>query len=510
MKTARRVSQALFLLVFLFLFLQTESKGDDTLGYPVKVFLDFDPLILVTTLLSVHTAEKLFFLALGLIAVTIMFGRVFCGWACPFGTLHNLVGTLHTSRNDAALGWHRIKYYLLILLLFSSLFTLQLVGVLDPLSFLIRSLALSVYPLMNAAVNGIFDGLYSVGIEGSGIEALYAMLRKSVLAFKQPYFRQASFAGLLFLFVLTLNVYENRFWCRYLCPLGALLGLFSRFSLLRRSVSEECTSCGACAAVCQGNAGSDRREEWKKSECLYCWNCDDVCPQNAVTFGFGSRQRSAGMDLGRRRVLAAAAGGIVAVPLLRSSAYRQEGAADPLLIRPPGACPEAEFLGRCVKCDECMKVCITNGLQPTFLEAGFEGIWSPVLVPRLGYCEYRCTLCGQVCPTSAIRRLTLPEKAKVKIGLAMIDTGRCLPWAHAVPCIVCEEVCPTPKKAIWLEEEQVKDRDGRKVLVQKPRVDLDLCVGCGICETKCPVGSRAAIFVTSVGETRSSVNRVLL
>ncbi|MEJ2421289.1 MAG: 4Fe-4S dicluster domain-containing protein [Acidobacteriota bacterium] len=157
-----------------------------------------------------------------------------------------------------------------------------------------------------------------------------------------------------------------------------------------------------------------------------------------------------------------------------------------------------------------MKVCITNGLQPTLLEAGLEGIWSPVLVPRLGYCEYRCTLCGQVCPTGAIQRLSQEGKAKVRIGLAMIDQSRCLPWAHSVPCIVCEEVCPTPKKAVWFEVGRVKARDGRTVSLKRPRVDLDLCIGCGICETKCPVLGTPAIAVTSLGESRSADNQLLL
>jgi ferredoxin len=171
---------------------------------------------------------------------------------------------------------------------------------------------------------------------------------------------------------------------------------------------------------------------------------------------------------------------------------------------------EKEFLRRCVKCGECMKVCLTNGLQPTLWEAGAEGIWSPMLVPRIGYCEYRCTLCGQVCPTGAIRRLSPEEKAGVRIGLAMIDPGRCLPYAHARSCIVCEEVCPTPKKAIWFETTAVKDRDGRTLSVKQPHVDLSLCIGCGICEAKCPVLGRPAITVSSVGESRSRDNQLLL
>jgi ferredoxin len=99
---------------------------------------------------------------------------------------------------------------------------------------------------------------------------------------------------------------------------------------------------------------------------------------------------------------------------------------------------------------------------------------------------------------------------RVKIGIAMIDKGRCLPYAHATPCIVCEEVCPTPKKAIWFEQATVLDRQGKKIEVKQPRVDLDLCIGCGICETKCPVRGRPAIYVMSVGESRSRENQLLL
>jgi formate hydrogenlyase subunit 6/NADH:ubiquinone oxidoreductase subunit I len=157
-----------------------------------------------------------------------------------------------------------------------------------------------------------------------------------------------------------------------------------------------------------------------------------------------------------------------------------------------------------------MKVCLTNGLQPTLFEAGIEGIWSPILVSRIGYCQYYCTLCGQVCPSGAIRHLSQAEKEKTKIGLAFIDQSRCLPYTQGIPCIVCEEHCPTPTKAIWFEEAVVIGRDGEKRTVKQPRVDIDLCIGCGICEFKCPVVDRPAIFVTSIGESRSMWNRLTL
>src|SRR5512147_998654 len=134
-QNTRRITQGIFLLLFLFLFIQTESKGVDELGYPVRLFLDFDPLILITTLLSAHTAAVAFYFSLVMIVITVIFGRVFCGWACPLGTLHNIAGYFKKGRSRIAPGnWHRIKYYLLIILIISSLFTLQLVGIMDPLS----------------------------------------------------------------------------------------------------------------------------------------------------------------------------------------------------------------------------------------------------------------------------------------------------------------------------------------------------------------------------------------
>ncbi len=530
MQNLRRISQGLFLLLFLFLFIQTESKGNDDLGWPVRLFLDFDPLILVTTLLSAHAAAIAFYFSLITIVVTLVLGRVFCGWVCPLGTLHNLVGLLRRrtvpslppgsggagemagQRVSRRTNWHRVKYFLLIGILASTVFTLQPVGFLDPLSLLIRSFSLSVYPAFSAAVRAVFDGIYAADPLGATAvtEPVYGLLKSTMLPFHQPVYLQSLFIGILFLVVLGLNLLERRFWCRYLCPLGAMLGVLSRFSLLKRSVSEGCTECGACAGVCQGAAAPDVKGAWKDAECYYCWNCDDVCPQNAVSFGFAGRKVTPALDLGRRRVVVSALSGVAAAPLLRITPLGTVNAADPLLIRPPGSLEEKEFLKRCVKCGECMKVCITNGLQPTLLEAGIEGVWSPLLVPRIGYCEYRCTLCGQVCPTGAIKRLSLEEKVKVKIGLAMIDQGRCLPWTHARPCIVCEEVCPTPKKAIWFELARVKDREGRRTEVLQPRVDLELCIGCGICETKCPVLGRPAITVTSLGESRSRENQLLL
>ena len=124
-------------------------------------------------------------------------------------------------------------------------------------------------------------------------------------------------------------------------------------------------------------------------------------------------------------------------PRSRERALLNEG-----LIRPPGALPEAEFLANCIRCGECMKACPTNTLQPIWFKAGLEGIFTPVMLPRLAACAVNCNVCGKVCPTGAIRDLPLIEKNHAKTGTAWINRQNCLVWERDKKCLVCDEVCP--------------------------------------------------------------------
>jgi ferredoxin len=220
--------------------------------------------------------------------------------------------------------------------------------------------------------------------------------------------------------------------------------------------------------------------------------------------------RAARMNLGRRSLLLAGGAGAGTTLLARIGSQGEQRTFEPSLIRPPGSSTEDEFLSKCVRCGECMRVCPTNAIHPAVSEAGWTGIWTPLLKMRVGYCEYECNLCSQVCPTHAIGQLMLEEKQKIRIGTAFFDRNRCLPYASARTCIVCEEHCPTPKKAIWFQEVEVMTPAGTLVTVKQPRVNPELCVGCGICENKCPIADRRGVYVTSVGETRNPKNQIFL
>ncbi|MBI3039124.1 4Fe-4S binding protein [bacterium] len=509
MKKVRIFSQLLFFAIFLILFVQTESNGNDELQYPVKIFLDFDPFILVTTFFSNYRVfSKTLYLSLVTVLFTVFFGRIFCGWVCPFGTIHEAIGSQTKSRFG---DFHRMKYYLLILLISSSICGIQLGGFLDPICFLIRSLTFTVNPVINSLTRETFDKAFETlpSAFSNVSEAIFAIFKKYFLSFKQPMFQQNLLIFILFFLVISLNFLERRFWCNNICPLGALLGLLSPCSLFGRKVKDECLKCGNCDKVCNGDSLPHRGNgNFRPGECLICFNCQSECPTNAIFFAWKGFRGNPIPDVKRRKILASAASGIIFSHFFKVQPERK--VPSPQLIRPPGSVSEEEFLRRCIKCGECMKVCITNGLQPTFLEAGLGGMWTPTLVPKLGYCEYRCTLCGQVCPTQAIEKKSVNEKAKVKIGLAFIDKNRCLPYSQGIDCIVCEEHCPTPKKSIWFQSAEVILRSGEKRFVSQPKVDQDLCIGCGICEAKCPVVDLPAIYVTSIGETRSKVNQMRL
>ncbi|MDH7486766.1 MAG: 4Fe-4S binding protein [Anaerolineae bacterium] len=496
--TWRRIRQGvqiLALLLFLYLLLGTRQGGVTFL--PHDLFFRLDPLAGLTAML----AGRRWVASLALGGVTLLLalalGRVWCGWLCPLGTLLDWT-RLRRHRSDGPglpSGWRQVKHFLLFTLLFAALLGSLTLLVLDPLTLLFRTVAVAALPALNALVTAAETALYRFGPLQAPLELFDRAVRGWLLPVAQSFFGQNVLLALAFAAVLALNAIRPRFWCRYLCPLGALLGLFSKVAWLRHTVDEAaCTACQRCARLCPtGTIDPQRDFAADPAECTLCLDCLASCPTKAIAFrGRWGLASWRGYDPSRRQVLASLGVAVAGAGLLRAaSATRRE---HPRLIRPPGA-RENDLLDKCIRCGQCLQACPTAGLQPSLLESGLEGLWTPVLVPRLGYCDYSCHACGQVCPSGAIPELTLEGKRQTVIGVAYIDQNRCLPWADARPCIVCEEMCPVPEKAIRLQEERVQNAQGEWVTVQRPRVVRELCIGCGICEYQCPLNGEAAIRV---------------
>ena len=530
----RRGSQVFFLGLFLFLLVESRLPQDIIVDYtqsmgeiqeiriqqPVAFFFQLDPLVWLTSLISGHLWIKGSIWALAVLGITLLLGRIFCGFICPFGTIHHMLSHFKSSLKGERLFFanrkttsQKIKYALLVSVLFSSLLGLNIAGWIDPVSFLFRSLALAVIPGLGNSLSEFFGLLAGSDIKILNLMSYGEMLVWPVFGFDFKSFQTGWIIGILFLTILFLNRVRPRFWCRTLCPLGALLGLFSGFSRLRLEKDEtRCTQCRKCVMTCQGAAEPIPGVDWQPAECLTCFNCFDACPENALNFTFrrpGKERRLP--DMGRRALLGGLAAG-VSLPFFGSLDGGIHGISRADLIRPPGSVTENEFLKRCQRCGLCMKACPTNAINPTFTEAGMAGFWTPTLLMTQGYCEHTCTLCGSVCPTQAIQEISTTHKIEtpIRIGSAHFDRGRCLPWSGNGPCIVCEEHCPTSPKAIYFFEDWVEGPGKKRLQVKLPQVDLTRCTGCGICENKCPVRSKPAIRVISAGESRSTKNQIML
>ncbi|MDR3727078.1 MAG: 4Fe-4S binding protein [Terracidiphilus sp.] len=415
------------------------------------------------------------------LALTLLIGRFFCGWMCPFGAIHEFITwitgkrQMPGSRPDRKL--LRIKYLILAAVIAAALAGTTLGGWLDPFALLTRSVSAGLEPTV-----------YSYATQGEGVRVAV----------------QPVLIGMILLAVILLNAWKRRFFCNVLCPLGALYGLFSRFSWMRLEAAGACTGCRKCTARCTYNGGPS--SEQLKSECNLCFACVADCQKECVQIRFASPAGTeARLDFGRRRLLGATAVGLGVAAFSHASAEAQpRSKAKHSFLRPPGAVNEKQFLAECLRCGQCVEACPTNFIQPSFLEGGFQGLWTPVLNARTGYCSYECNLCTQVCPTGAIEPLAKTRKQALKIGTATFNRNRCLRSVEGSVCSVCLDMCPVPGKAIRVRtasQPLLEPRDR----VNELFVVADLCTGCGICEHFCAVEAEPGIAVSAENEDREAM-----
>ena len=499
--TLRKVVQTISLLVFLILFVAA-TRGDWP-GLVISLYLRVDPLVILANLLANRTFVMSMIFALVVVVLTLVVGRVWCGWICPFGTLLDLfsLSSWRGKRSSPSESWRRVKYGLLLTTLFAALLGNLTLLIFDPLAILVRTFTISLWPALDRLVTLAEVGLYRVPVLRDGVSAFDRLVRPSLLPQSPNNFRGQLLFGAIFITIVLLNLFAERFWCRYLCPLGGLLGLVSKAAIINRQVGLECKGCVICTSSCPtGTIQPDQGYSSDPGECTMCLECLDDCPFDATYFPARlSLAKLQPYDPDRRQAILTFGATIAGVGLLRSGLV--VGQDNPYLIRPPGV-SEDDLLSSCIRCGQCNRVCPTGGLQPSLTEAGIEGLWTPVLLPRFGYCDYSCNACGQSCPVWAIPQLSLEEKRTRVIGHACIDRDRCIAWAEEEECIVCEEMCPLPEKAIKLETVEVLDATGNLTTIKRPEVVIERCIGCGICEYKCPVAGEAAIRVRVTGGQR--------
>ncbi|MCF8110619.1 MAG: 4Fe-4S binding protein [Desulfobacteraceae bacterium] len=491
----RRTAQLISLAIFLLALALSRSIAVSDL------FIRMDPALIGTAALAGRKLAWTFLPAAVVLLSAIVFGRIFCGYICPMGTTIDAADYCFSrpskKRGNTSRISLRLKYCILAFTAGSALFGVTFVFWAAPLALITRFYGLVIYPVVLLILKTAVSALYPM----ANFLDIQPLMFAEIPA---PRYATQMFVLLFFAAVFAAAKHSPRFWCRYICPSGALLALASKKPAVRRLVSPECDLCGLCVSRCpMGAIYPESPEKTRHSECIVCRTCAQVCPQKAIEFGTNPGQsvkNPEGVYPQRRKFLISglAGAGTAAVTLTGLNVVvkneAEKGVVRPArLIRPPGALPEPDFLALCVRCGQCMAACPTNTLQPVWFEAGMLGIFSPAVIPRRKYCDPHCTACGDACPTGAVRQINTGERIWAKIGTAIIYRQQCLAWEYKKSCMVCDEVCPY--NAVEFE-----NRPGYPYPV--PHVTEDKCSGCGHCEHACPVYNRAAIVVTPMNSMR--------
>lgn len=452
--------------------------------------------------------------AAGFIVVLItalMFGRVYCSAICPLGIFQDLISRLFSNRVKTQ-GQRRrpvrykyspprslLRYTVLIatLLLFFSGSGL-LLNLLDPFSGFGRIFSNLFRPLV------IFLNNFGTPLtEALGIHALYRVQW-------QVYTSVALGVALVTLgMVGWMSARHGRLYCNTLCPVGTLLGLVSKFSLVKIGIDAgSCRSCGRCEQVCKAGCIDVKTKNVDTGRCVSCFNCFSACPDQAMVFrpgfqpnsqsGRQIRQRKEAARDRRNFVLALAVGGLgmaagrvhaapETLPVQARPTTIPENKTSPL--SPPGSVSIARYTSICTACHLCVSACPSRVLLPSIFSFGLSGMMQPRMDFNAGHCNYDCTVCSNICPSGAILPLTVEKKQQTQVGVVKFIKENCVVYTDNTNCGACSEHCPT--KAVHMVP--YLNAAGRKLVI--PEVDESICVGCGGCEHACPTKPFRAIYV---------------
>lgn len=420
-----------------------------------------------------------------ILALTFLFGRVYCSFFCPLGILqdviHRIAGMLGLKPKPfQKQPGHIIRYAIPVITLGSlALGTLSVLTLLDPYSIFGRIIAHLLKPLIVLANNSAASVLE--------LSDIY------LLSFKKSHYVPVSIVvvtSVSFSIIVLIASLHGRLYCNTFCPVGALLSLVARYSQFKiRFSHENCLQCTSCEKVCKAECINTVNENMDTERCVACFNCLDVCQTGALQFKL-SKQRfgpASSYVQSKRTFLCGSAafaiGTFAGVSLLPLPSQARPMKLNPPIV-PPGSMGVDHFTRSCVGCHLCVSVCPTHTLVPTFWHHGLVSIMQPVMNFHRGHCEFSCNACGLVCPTGAINPVEVEVKKRVQLGIVVLNQERCIVHVKKKHCGACGEACPT--NAI---------SPVKKGYVLFPSINKDFCIGCGACEHACPTIPKS-IFVT--------------
>jgi ferredoxin len=446
-----------------------------------------------------------------------VFGRIYCSAICPAGILQDIINRLFCIKRKKPKGIMRFKNHkpmnILRYAILAATVILALLGIttlvvaLDPYSNFGRIATNLFRPLVMWGNNAAFHAL-----EAMDNHSLYPVTVKTVTS-------PGWIAGAAALLLLTLmTIWRGRLFCNTLCPVGAALSIFSRYSLLRISFNrEKCNACGTCERSCKAEAIDSKEMKVDTSRCVLCFNCTSSCTKNGLkyrpaSFPFHasseSRKSASTLNLSiperntRRDFLATGATIAASLPVISGLAQHHHPSEAAIEfdeskdvidyknlppVTPPGSGSLERFMDKCTGCHICITRCPTQVLRPAGFEYGLEYLLHPHCAFVSSYCNYDCTVCSEVCPSHAIQTLSPDEKHTTQVGIATFNLNRCVVYTNETDCGACAEHCPT--RAVHMVH--------YKGILTIPQVEKELCIGCGGCESICPVRPLRAIVVVA-------------
>jgi ferredoxin len=463
-------------------------------------FLQFVP-----SLLKFLTALSLAGIGFLLIVLlTALFGRVYCSTICPLGVLQDFmsrVGMRFKKRKKYKFRKSNnvLRYSILFISVLVSVFlSILLVNLLDPYS-LYGKVANQLFRPAGIWINNGIAGI----LEGMNIYFLY---RKDQHPISFPIF---FFSVFIFGLLIVMAGKYGRLYCNTICPVGSLLGLFSRSSLLRIHMNpSSCTQCGKCSVVCKAECISVKNISVDHSRCVSCFNCLTVCEDSAIDYGLKKKAGiiEASSDKGRKSFFLTTLAGIFSLTGFKRLYASIPPDTEPLnkkpttvpldrnyFVSPPGSLGIGHFTSVCTACQLCVSQCPTGVLQASKNQFGLSSIMQPFMDYNTNYCNYDCVRCSEVCPTGAILPLAEEKKKTLQLGKVQFIKENCVVYTENTACGSCSEHCPT-------QAVRMVPYEGSLTI---PETDNSICVGCGACEYACPVVPYKAIFVDghSVHET---------
>lgn len=439
-----------------------------------------------------------------LIVLTLVFGRIYCSVICPLGIMQDIMARFRRKKNRYSFSPERrwLRYGLLVMFLAAFIFGAgSLVALLEP------------YSSFGRIMTNIFKPAYEAG---NNLLASIAEHYESYAFYSVDTWVRSLptliVAIITFVVIFVLALYGGRTYCNTICPVGTILSFFSRYSWMKiRFDEEKCRQCGKCSRNCKASCIDFKSMKVDHSRCVVCGNCLKQCDFDALhyTTHKSSKENKTddtnkseisdtsddGVDKGRRAVIASAAIAVASTALAEEKTKLDGGLAiieDKIApnrttpLTPPGSISAANLAKHCTGCQLCVAECPNDVLRPS---TGLLNMMQPTMSYERGYCRPECSRCADVCPTGAIRPISLPEKSSTQIGHAVWIKENCIPANEGVDCDCCERHCPVG--AITM----IKLNEADEMSPMVPAINEARCIGCGACENLCPARPFSAIYV---------------